>query len=159
LSKYWRAQELIVEAASGIVFRKSIGYAFRHFRKAWKVWYDVPISPNVLAKFNKLAKEAHEKNPEDVNALHMLVITKTWKLGGNCRGLVPMAKKCAALQPGVPQFHATLGLMYASMDDARNALKCIDQALELEFNAELFSCKGRLLPEHRMREKIQVGTN
>jgi hypothetical protein len=48
--------------------------------------------PNVLEEFNKLAEEGFKK-PKDFNALHVAFSTKAWHLGGNCKALMPKAKK------------------------------------------------------------------
>jgi tetratricopeptide (TPR) repeat protein len=85
------------------------------------------------------------KDPRDADALHILVITEdaAGRLRrGDFEGLLSMAKTCVAVQPKVPEFHLTLGQLYAVKGDWENAVECYDRALEIERNPEVIMNKG-----------------
>jgi tetratricopeptide (TPR) repeat protein len=103
-----------------------------------------------------------EKNPEDTDAMHVLVISIDYDAVVDDSGAVDegatfiMANKCITLQPRVPEFHVTLGRMHAAINkDTRNAIRCYDRALELEWNPEVVYYKGLIMADNE-REAIEL---
>jgi tetratricopeptide (TPR) repeat protein len=148
---YLRAYELLLTAAFDAFNWRDSGLVFRNFRAAKKLWENVPALL-FLEKFGELAREALAKNPEDADALHVLVYTQWLERLAQHRGdfqdLVPMAQRCVALQPRVPEFHVMLGFLYLHQRDNENvekAVKCSEEAYALENNLELLFFKGDCL--------------
>ncbi len=156
--KFLTAYELLVTAAFDAFNGRDSGGVFRNFRAAKKMWDAVP-SQLFLEKFGEIAREAFEKDPEDADAMYVMAYAEWWerfKRGGDFQDVVSMAKTCVSLQPSVADFHAKLALMYQHAGDHENAVRCFEQALELEGHREWLFLKGDSLLNLVDRERDAI---
>ncbi len=151
--RYLSAKELLQEAVLSSLDGKDSSTVLGKFRAAIKLWTAVPLSSHELMKIHEMAKEALQKDPEDADALFVLTFTEFGRRGGDCKGLLPMAKRCVTSQPSVPEFQERLGHMYAHAEDYKEALKCFERALELEWSPLVLFHKGRALFHGKLEAK------
>ncbi len=143
--KYLRAHALLIEASCDAFHGEDVNCSFRLVREARKLWSDGPVLSRFLTKFNELAKEAFKRDPKNADALHVLILTEFLNVGKDLKKLIPMAKACVSLDPGVPEFHDVLGYLQARTGDYKNAVDCFDRTLELEWIPEVLFNKARVL--------------
>ncbi len=155
--KYFNAHKFMEEATYHALNGPDVRKAFRCFRKAMKLWDGVPVVDRVCMKFHEMAEEALKKNPNDVDALYVLMCSEFCRVGRDYRVILPIAKKGAMLDPNVPEFHVMLGYVHGHLGEYEDAMVSFDRALELERDPEVLFSKGDLyLCNKREREGIEA---
>ena len=125
---FFKALE-ILERAMDLLMQQQTNETFKLFRLSQRVW-DLPIMEYSFfySECIEAAKQALDLNSQDADALY--VIARIDMTQSNEEKL-QMAKRCVELNPSVPDFHHLLGCMWGFVNNHKNGLRAVDQAIEM----------------------------
>ena len=105
--------------------------AFIAFRAAERAWDRFPVPEHQWTSLHRAAKMAFDANPNDAEALFVILRCQMRANIHPIDGLA-MAKKCVSLNPMVADFHHLLGCLHGFVEDFISATRCFERALELD---------------------------